>query len=165
MKDLVDQFFQPEPEQLKAKLDEYYPGSKRKRRALNPEVEARKAKKVDAEAWDANPQLKKSPNGRTLELFSAGAMSQALGRPLVTLRLWERRGYIPRAPYRLKSMMVKGVKKPGWRMYSREIIEATVKAFRERDLLDSLRIDWNKHHDLTIELVETWNAIHEQETN
>lgn len=143
-------------------IDEYYPGSKRKRRA--PDPNAKPKRKISENTWDSEAQLKKLPNGNVIELFSAGAMAQALGRPLVTLRLWERKGYIPRAPYRLKSMIVKGVKKPGWRMYSRTIVETTIESFRSRGLLDAPRVDWNKHHDLSIELVEKWRDIHNQET-
>lgn len=147
-----------------ARLDEYYPGSKRKRRPPNPEMESRKAKALEDGAWDAKPTLKSLPNGKVVELFSAGAFAQALNRPLVTLRLWERRGYIPRAPYRLKSIMVAGDKKPGWRMYSRAMVESALESFRSRGLLEKARIEWNNHRDLSIELVENWTRIHREET-
>ena len=150
-------------DRLLSELDEYYPGSKKKRRPLNPE--AKKFKVKEAGSWDADPQVKKLPNGTVVELYSAGAMSLALGRPLVTIRLWERKGYIPRAPYRLKSPIVDGVKKPGWRMYSKAIVEETIKAFEARGLMEAPRIDWNKHHDLSIELMETWKKVHDQEVN
>jgi len=78
--------------------------------------------------------------------------------------LWERKGYIPRAPYRLKSVIVDGVKKPGWRMYSRAIIETTIESFQSRELLGAPRVDWNRHPDLSIELMEKWSMIHTQET-
>ena len=147
-----------------AGLEEYYPGSRKKRRPLNPEAKKQRAKKEEG-SWDSESQVKKLPNGIVVELFSAGAFALALGRPLVTIRLWERKGYIPRAPYRLKSIVVNGVKKPGWRMYSRDIVEATVKAFEARGLTEASRIDWNRHTDLSIELMETWRKIHDQETN
>lgn len=150
-------------DRLLSELDEYYPGSKRKRRPLNPEAKRPKVKEEGS--WDSNPQIKKLPNGSVVELFSAGAFALALGRPLVTVRLWERKGYIPRAPYRLKSMLVDGVKKPGWRMYSRTMIVATLEAFEARGLIEAPRIDWNRHNDLSIELMETWKRIHDQETN
>jgi hypothetical protein len=155
MEDQVDKFF--------GGLDDYYPGSKKKRRPVDPNAKPKKTKEEGS--WDANPQVKKLPNGSVVELFSAGAFALALGRPLVTIRLWERKGYIPRAPYRLKSIVVNGVKKPGWRMYSRDIVEATVKAFEARGLTEASRIDWNRHTDLSIELMETWRKIHDQETN
>jgi hypothetical protein len=50
-------------------------------------------------------------------------------------------------------------------MYSRAIIEETVKCFQSRGLLEVPRIDWNKYPDLSIELMETWKQIHDQETN
>ena len=151
-----------EVDKLFESLDDYYPGSKRKRRKPDPNVKPRKVS-TPAE-WNADPQVKALPNGKVIELFSAGAMALALGRPLVTLRLWERKGYIPRAPYRLKSMVVNGVKKPGWRMYSRAIVEATIESFQSRGLLEAPRVDWNRHHDLSIELMEKWTKIHSQET-
>lgn len=150
-------------DRILAELDEFYPGSKRKRRPLNPE--AKKPRVKEEGSWDSDPQVKKLPNGSVVELFSAGAFALALGRPLVTIRLWERKGYIPRAPYRLKSIVVKDVKKPGWRMYSRDIVEETIKAFEARGLMEAPRIDWNRHTDLSIELMETWKKIHGQETN
>lgn len=148
---------------LFSELDNYYPGSKKKRRPLNPQ--AKKPKIQEEGSWDANPQVKTLPNGSVVELFSAGAFALALGRPLVTVRLWERKGYIPRAPYRLKSMLVDGVKKPGWRMYSRDMVESTIKAFEARGLMEAPRIDWNRYSELSIELMETWKKIHNQETN
>jgi len=154
MNDEVDKLFKD--------LDDYYPGSKRKRRKPDPNVKPRKVSTPNA--WNVDPQVKALPNGKVIELFSAGAMAIALGRPLVTLRLWERKGYIPRAPYRLKSMIVKGVKKPGWRMYSKAIVEATIESFQSRGLLEAPRIDWNRHPDLSIELMEKWTKIHSQET-
>lgn len=154
MNDEVDKLF--------GSLDDYYPGSKRKRRAPDPKAKPRKVS--TPEAWDSEPQVKTLPNGKVLELFSAGSLGLALNRPLVTLRLWERKGYIPRAPYRLKSMIVNGVKKPGWRMYSRAIVEATIESFQSRGLLEAPRVDWNRHHDLSIELMEKWTKIHSQET-
>jgi hypothetical protein len=151
-KDAIDDMF--------GKLDEFYPGSKRKRRAVEKPVK----EKLDKDNWEVKPVIKKLPNGKTLELYSAGAFAAALGRPLVTVRLWERKGYIPKAPYRLKSMMVDGKKKPGWRMYSRAMIESSLQSFQSRGLLEAPRIDWNRHRDLSIELVETWTKIHANET-
>ena len=155
MEDQVDKFF--------GGLDDFYPGSKKKRRPVDPNVKPKKSK--EESSWDVNPQVKKLPNGNVVELYSAGSLCLALGRPIVTLRLWERKGYIPRAPYRLKSIIVDGVKKPGWRMYSKAMIESTVKIFNSRGLLEAPRIDWNRYPDMSIELAESWKAIHDQETN
>jgi len=145
-------------------FDEFYPGSKKKRRSVDPKVESKKKAAEAQDSWDSSPQLKTLPNGTTVELFSAGTFASALGRPLVTIRLWERKGYIPRAPYRLKSIIVKGEKKPGWRMYSRAMIESALQSFQSRSLLEAPRIDWDRHTDLSMELYENWTKIHSQET-
>lgn len=153
MPDVIDKMF--------GEAGEFYPGSKKKRRPKSGET-----KKVnnEKEFWEEKPQIKKLPNGKIVELYSVGALSVALGRPLVTLRLWERKGYIPRAPYRLKSVVVGEKKRPGNRMYSRAIIESTIKSFQSRGLLEAPRIDWNRFPDLSIELLENWTAIHTKET-
>ena len=156
MSDEIDKIF--------GSLDEYYPGSKKKRRSVNSEVERKKQEKLDREGWDSNPQIKTFSNGNKVELFSAGIFANALGRPLVTVRLWERKGYIPKAPYRLKSIVVNGEKKPGWRMYSRAMIESTLHSFQSRGLEEAPRIDWNRHRDLSLEIFENWVKIHNQET-
>lgn len=150
--DFIDKFF----------TDEYYPGSKKKRR--NPSIKDTAVSRKTSEEDSLKPVLKTLPNGRTLELYSSGALASALNRPLVTLRLWERKGYIPRAPYRLRSIVVDGVKKPGWRMYSKDMLDSAVESFRSRDLLDSPRIEWNQHRDLSVELLENWTKIHSEET-
>jgi len=147
-------------DEMFGKLDQYYPGSKRKVKNLDKPKKAVK----ETETWESKVQVKKLPNGNTVELFPAGSLSIALGRPLVTLRLWERKGYIPRAPYRLKAMTINGKKVPGWRMYSRDMIESAIQSFRSRDLLQAPRIDWNRHTDLSIELIDSWTKIHQKET-
>jgi len=154
MSDKVEDFF--------SSMDDYYPGSKRKRRPVDPNV---KVIKKEEGSWDASPQVKTLPNGKMVELYSVGSLCQALGRPVVTVRLWERKGYIPRAPYRLKSMIVDGVKKPGWRMYSKAMIESTIESFNSRGLIGAPRVDWNRYPDLAIELAESWKIIHDQESN
>jgi hypothetical protein len=148
--DMIDKlFFNP---------DDFYPGSKRKRRTALPVPE-----KAESEN-DVKFVTKTLPNGNIIDLVSAGALATALGRPLVTLRLWERKGYIPRAPYRLRSILVDGVKKPGWRMYSRAMVDSIVSSFRSRGLLEAPRIDWNNHRDLSVEVLESWTRIHNEET-
>lgn len=151
-------------EEIFGSLNEFYPGSKKKRQPLHPDVERKRKEVKDKEAWDSDPQTKTLPNGTVVELFSAGTFASALGRPLVTIRLWERKGYIPRAPYRLKAIIVKGEKKPGWRMYSRDMVESAIQSFQSRGLLEAPRIDWNRHPDLSLELYENWTKIHNQET-
>ena len=135
-----------------ADLDAFYPGSKRKRR---PESEKSVVKAVD---WDGRP-LNKIYNGKPTEFFMNNSLAQALGKSPVTIRLWERKGYIPKAPFRLPGHTKAGKEVPGKRVYTRELIEIAVEEFSARSLLGSARVEWKYHDDLTIALLERWTAI------
>ena len=87
-----------------------------------------------------------------------------MDKSLVTVRLWERKGYIPRAPYRLRSKTVKGQKTGGNRVYTRALIESAVDEFSRRGLLGSARVEWNQHDDLTDALIKRWTTITQSES-
>ena len=135
---------------------EYIPGSKRKRREPDPKVSRRKS--GESNGWDANP-IMKTLNGVETEVFTIGALALALEKTIVTIRLWERKGYIPRAPYRLRSKTLKGQKTGGNRVYTRALIESAVTEFDRRGLLGAARVEWSQHDDLTETLVRTWKVI------
>ena len=137
--------------------DLYYPGSKRKRRPA-PEPSG------DEDRWDAHPIVKTRKSGEKTEFFLPGALAKALGRSSVTIRTWERAGYIPSAPFRLPGYTdARGKKHPGKRVYTRELINIAVEEFAARDLLGAKRVEWKLHDDLTIALIERWNAALEKE--
>ena len=140
---------------------EYLPGSKRKRRDLDPKVSRRKS--GENNGWDSNPVIK-TLGGKETEVFTISAFAQALDKSLVTVRLWERKGYIPRAPYRLRSKTVKGQKTGGNRVYTRALIESAVDEFSRRGLLGSARVEWNQHDDLTDALIKRWTTITQSES-
>jgi len=135
---------------------EFIPGSKRKRREPDPKVSRRKAGETNG--WDANP-IMKTLGGKETEVFTIGALAQALEKQIVTIRLWERKGYIPRAPYRLRAKILGGKKTGGNRVYTRALIEATVDEFAKRGLIGTARVEWNQHEDLTEVLVSRWKDI------
>jgi hypothetical protein len=151
-----------EDEILKAFEDlEYVPGSKRKRRDPDPKVSRRKP--GESNGWDANPIIK-TLGGKETEVFTISAFAQALEKTIVTIRLWERKGYIPRAPYRLRSKTVKGQKTGGNRVYTRALIEAAIDEFAKRGLLGSARVEWNQQDELTDALVKRWKDITQTES-
>jgi len=143
-----------------ATLDAYYPGSKRKRRE-KPVV-----KEVEAPTgWDSRPYKKTMPNGKDLEMFTLGALADALGRPIITLRVWMKEGYLPTPPYRLPDGVDKrGNIRKGRRLYTRPMIEAAVEIFRSNGLLGTPRVDWSVNQHVADELAEAWNKIRAQET-
>jgi hypothetical protein len=139
---------------------EYVPGSKQKRREPDPKVSRRKI--GESNGWDANP-IVKTLGGKDTEVFTIGALALALEKTIVTVRLWERKGYIPRAPYRLRSKTLGGKKTGGNRVYTRALIESAIDEFNRRGLLGSARVEWNQHEDLTDALVKRWKEIINQE--
>lgn len=135
---------------------EYIPGSKKKRREIDPKVSRRKSD--ESNGWDANPIIK-TLGGQETEVFTIGALATALEKSIVSVRLWERKGYIPRAPYRLRSKTLKGQKTGGNRVYTRALIEAAIDEFSKRGLLGTARVEWGQHEDLTEALVKRWKDI------
>jgi hypothetical protein len=130
-----------------------YPGSKQRRRSVErPRTEVEPA-------WDATPTIKVF-NGKPTEFFNLGALAKALGKKPVSIRLWERRGYLPAAPYRLPGFTdSQGTEIPGRRLYSRALIDVVVDEFTKRDLLGKRRVEWKHHSDLTITIAERWKKI------
>jgi hypothetical protein len=143
-----------EDELLTAFADlEYKPGSRQKRRADSPTAQKRRA---TAETdWDANPVVK-TLGGKETEVFTIGAMAKALEKSIISIRSWEKKGYIPRAPYRLRSKTLNGQKVSGNRVYTRELIEITIDEFSKRGLLGTARVEWSLHTDLTHAIVSRW---------
>jgi hypothetical protein len=144
-----------------ADLDVYYPGSKRKRRIDTPKVVEEKT----PQQWDSKPQVKTLPNGKDVELFTVGALAQALGRPFISIRVWNEKGYLPTPAYRLPTKKNKnGEDYKGRRLYSRAMIEAAVEIFDRNGLLYLKRIEWSLHRDVPIELAEAWSKILAEES-
>ena len=132
------------------------PGSKKKRRESTEVADKRRSKILgESNGWDSNPIIK-TVKGVETELFTVSAFADALEKSLVTIRLWEKKGYIPGAPYRLRSKSLNGKKVNGNRVYTRELIEIAVEEFQNRRLLGTARVEWRHHADLTRALVRRW---------
>lgn len=137
-------------------FDEWYPGSRQKRRDADEVVEKRKAAQAEIDNWDSNPVVK-NVAGKATEMFTAGDLGRSLGGfSVVSVRLWERKGYIPVAPYRMPDIPTERGLQKGRRYYSRAVIEVTIEEFRKRGLIGKRRIEWKHHEDLPIALVARW---------
>jgi hypothetical protein len=140
------------------------PGSKQPRRESTPVADKRRKQILgESNGWDENPIIKIFQGVET-ELFTISAMALALDKKIVTIRLWEKKGYIPIAPYRLRSKVLNGEKVNGNRVYTRALIEITVEEFQRRGLLGSARVEWSQLLDLTQVLVERWRVEVAQES-
>jgi hypothetical protein len=138
--------------------DLYYPGSKRKRR--EPKI-----KEIVESVWDKHPRSTTLPNGKDIDLFTIGALADALGRPVITLKLWMKEGHLPTSPYRLPTTVDKnGKERQGRRLYSRSMIESAIQVFTKFGVLHVKRIDWVKHRKVTEEIAKAWEKSLVEET-
>lgn len=146
--DIIDQTFG----------DLYYPGSKRKRKE-------KKVVEPKSTTWDANPRSTLLPNGKEIDLFTIGALAEALGRPVITLKLWMNEGHLPTSPYRLPTKTDKnGNERQGRRLYSKSMIESAISTFTKFGVLHVKRIDWVKYSTITDEIAEAWEKCLAEET-
>lgn len=140
------------------------PGSKQQRREPTAAAQKRKAQAFgESNGWDETPIIK-LVKGVETELFTIGALAQALEKQIVTIRLWEKKGYIPTAPYRLRSKSLNGKKVNGNRVYTRELIQIAIEEFSARGLLGSARVEWKKYEDLTEALVRRWKDAYTKDS-
>jgi hypothetical protein len=136
---------------------DYIPGSKKKRIEDNPKAQTRRKQAAGDfdNGWADNPIIK-TMFGRETEVYTISALAQALDKKIVTIRLWEKKGYIPMAPYRLRKKVINGKEVMGNRVYTKDLIEIAIDEFARRGLLGSARVEWNHHQELTDAIVKRW---------
>ena len=141
-------------------LDEFYPGSKRKRR------EPPAPKEKVATDWEQDYFTKYLPNGEAVQMYTLGSLAKALNRSAKTLRAWMDWGYLPQSPYRLPTKIGKNGKEyAGRRLYSKRMVEAAVNLFESAGLMNVDRIEWlTLHRDLSDKITEAWDKIRAEET-
>jgi hypothetical protein len=118
--------------------DEYYPGSKLKRRESiqmrhERTVAERKQEKAD-EPWDARP-TKVWLQGREYEMFFIGSLAKALGKDAITIRAWMRKGWLPRNSFQTRPIHGT-LGDAGRKLWTRRQIEGIVAIAKEEGLLD-----------------------------
>lgn len=78
--------------------------------------------------WDVNPKVM-VVKGEEIEFFTIGSLAKALNRQVVTIRKWEKLGYIPKARYRTAG-------KKQDRLYTRAQIEGMMRLAEDEGLMD-----------------------------
>ena len=120
--------------------DETYPGSTQKRR---PSAAERKAEEKAARGWDANPMKRTVSVGAkkvSMEFFPIGALGKALGKKPVTIRLWIRKGWLPKPSY-ATAPISSGAINASRRLWTRRQIEGIVKIAKEEGVYGQWRPD------------------------
>lgn len=135
---------------------ERVPGSKQKRRDSSETADKRRKQAYgESNGWDENPLIK-TINGVETEVFKVSALAHAIEKEIVTIRHWEKKGYIPEAPYRLRSKTLNGKKVNGNRVYTRDLIQIVIEEFAKRGLLSAPRVEWKHHEDLPMVIANRW---------
>lgn len=86
-------------------------------------------------------------NGIDVELFTIGELARAIGRKPVTVRMWEREGWIPKPKYRTpapRGEQIPSRPTKGRRLYSRAQLEFLAKAVSSFSLAEKNSSDWDK---------------------
>ena len=73
-------------------LDVYYPGSKRKRKSVTQKP--KEPRPTISGEWDSQP-LVKEINGKSVELFTVGAIAKALNRSFILVGIGITKGFYP----------------------------------------------------------------------
>jgi|SRR5215831_18925971 len=118
--------------------DEYYPGSKQRRRESRQQRHERRVverrEERDAASWDVKPK-EVWYKGVKYEMFPIGALAKALGRDSVTLRAWIRKGWLPR--HQFQTGQVYGSRgDAARRLWTRAQIEGIAQIAKEEGLLE-----------------------------
>lgn len=88
--------------------------------------------------------------GEDVELFTVGELARAIGRRPVTVREWERRGWIPKPNYRTpapKAEQIPGKATKGRRLYTRDQVEFLVEAVSSFSLVNTNHPDWPRFRE------------------
>lgn len=129
----------------------YYPGSKTPLPPIDEPASTTTEK--DPDAWDSQP-TKKLVQGVEKEFFTIGAVAKAMGKSVVSIRLWIKQGYLPPATFRLPAKN----NIQGRRLYTREQIEALIYVAKHHQILGETRIDWAKHPGFAADVREAWKS-------
>ena len=149
--DQIDEMF--------ASLEEYYPGSKRKRR------ESVVKEDLEPASWEDNFTLKYLPNGNQVKMYTINSLAKALNKSVQSIRYWIDLGYFPASPYRTPSTIGKNGKEyAGKRLYTKSMVDAAVETFISAGIFNVDRVDWSVHRNLGDKITEAWEAIRAEET-
>lgn len=106
---------------------EFYPGT---HRPIVRHPNRAEPKKPDPSRWDSHSVMLRV-GGEPREFFTIGNLAQALDRKPNTIRMWERKGWIPKATYRKPGQTENGVR----RLYTRAQIEGLLRIATEEGLM------------------------------
>lgn len=118
-----------------------YPG---KRKPKNRVATKEEKLSID-DPFKGVPKKMATINGVQQELYTVGSVAKIIGRSAVTLRKWERKGWIPSATYRTSKASgaeLLNADRKGYRLYSREQVETLLTALDQNNLMGDRNSAW-----------------------
>lgn len=114
----------PPEDQLEEADDSFYPGSKRRRKAVVGQQEVRGG-------WDDVKHVDLEVRGVLVRFYLVSVLAERLDRLPQTVRKWERQGYIPESKFRTPGRTVHGQR----RIYTRPMIEGIVEIAKQEGVV------------------------------
>lgn len=143
--------------------DKDYPG---RLPPVNRKKEEEKSDEVAEVEWDSKPVVY-NHGGKAREFFTIRHLAMALNRSPVTIRSWEKRGVLPKSPFRSPAPSgspIQGNKPKGKRLWTREQIEGLLQiASKTGCIVDEKQSPPNAQ--FTSQASQLFTSILQKETN
>jgi len=117
-----------------------YPGGRK------PKNRNRKTKPIAEDKYNGAKPKKYIINGEEVLMFTIGELAKAIGKRPSTLRVWEHRGWLPKAKYRTPKPMKQQIPEKtsqGRRLYSVQQVEFLLEAIIRFKVREINHGDWN----------------------
>lgn len=111
-----------------------------------PKNREQKVKAVAEDQYNGATPKKYMINGQQVQMFTIGELAKALGKSPSTLRVWEHRGWLPKAKYRTPKPVRQQIPEKasrGRRLYSVEQVEFLMEAMERFNIREVNHGDWN----------------------
>jgi|SRR5215467_5243459 len=141
-------------------LDEFYPGSKQRRRESQEQRHARRVeeRRIEREErpWDYKP-VEVWVNGVKYDMFRIGALAKALNRDPITIRAWIRKRWLPGNHFQTKQVYG-SLGNAGRRLWTRDQIEFIV-SLAEQEGLFKEKPPYVKDTQFTRRIFAAWPIL------
>ena len=117
-----------------------YPGSR------TPKNRAVKSKAVAEDRFNGAKPKKYIINGQEMYMFTIGEVAKAIGKRPSTLRVWEHRGWLPKAKYRTPKPIKQQIPEKtsrGRRLYTLDQVEFLMEAIQRFNIPEVNHGDWD----------------------
>jgi len=119
-----------------------FPGKRQPKNRLKEKV----TKELAIDRFNGATSKKYIINGQERQMFTLGEVAKALGKSASTLRVWEHRGWLPKASYRTpppKGEQIPGKTSRGRRLYTLVQVEFLLEAMEQFNIYEINHGDWD----------------------